>query len=125
MRRMRRTIRAADLLIVSRMDTQGQRVYSADVSFASEVYDLDVIKKAAYRFISVFATDIRIDSGTYRCVLNFVQPVGQAEAERLMCDLKSEVLDQDLRRSIATETAPIRNAILAYAFSKTGLLGSE
>jgi hypothetical protein len=35
------------------------------------------------------------------------------------------VLDQDLRASIARETEPVRNAVLALAFSRTGLQENE
>ncbi len=38
---------------------------------------------------------------------------------------RNEVLDQDLRRTIARETASLRNAILAHAFSKTGIQGDD
>jgi His-Xaa-Ser system protein HxsD len=38
---------------------------------------------------------------------------------------KKEVLDQDLRLKLKAETEPIRNLILAHAFSKTGLIADE
>ena len=42
-----------------------------------------------------------------------------------MAAFKNEVLDQDLRSIIAKETEATRNAVLAFALSKTGLQGSE
>ena len=47
------------------------------------------------------------------------------ECERIINDFKIEVLDQGLRARIAKETSASRNAILALAFSKTGLQGGE
>ncbi len=35
--------------------------------------------------------------------------------------LFQELLDQELREQIAVETAPLRNLILAHAYSRTGL----
>jgi hypothetical protein len=37
----------------------------------------------------------------------------------------NEVLDQELRETIAEETAGIRNLLLAQAFSKTSLIDPE
>jgi DNA-binding FrmR family transcriptional regulator len=48
-----------------------------------------------------------------------------AAAEKAVRELQAEVLDQDLRATISRETEPMRNAILALAFSRTGLQGSE
>ena len=49
----------------------------------------------------------------------------QNDLEAAERELRAEVLDQDLRASIARETEPVRNAILALAFSRTGLQESE
>ena len=50
--------------------------------------------------------------------------VGQ-EVDRIVAAFKNEILDQDLRGIIARETEGTRNAILAFALSKTGLQGGE
>jgi len=34
-------------------------------------------------------------------------------------------LDQDLRETLKVETEPVRNLILAHAFSKTGIISHE
>ena len=97
----------------------------ARVTFDTRVYALPIIKKAAYRLLARFDTEITQEGDAWICTLRFAAPTGAdalAQAER---DLRAEVLDQDLRASIARETEPVRNAILALAFSRTGLQGNE
>jgi His-Xaa-Ser system protein HxsD len=101
------------------------RAADARVAFDARVYPLAVIKKAAYRFLKTFVTEISQEGDTWVCTLNFAAPTDVAVIERASRDLQAEVLDQDLRASISRETDPVRNAILALAFSRTGLQGSE
>ena len=98
---------------------------SETVSFSSHVYGLDEIKRAAYRFIDVMSVDITPCGDEIVCTANFVHATNKDEAQKILNDFKIEVLDQDLRRAIAEETKEVRNAILAYAFSKTGLQDGE
>jgi His-Xaa-Ser system protein HxsD len=98
---------------------------SKRVLFSSHVYGLDDIKRAAYRFIDVVSVDITPSDDDIVCILNFVHDTNEDEAQKIVNDFKIEVLDQDLRRTIAEETKEIRNAVLAYAFSKTDLQNSE
>lgn len=97
---------------------------STTVSFPTNVYRLDVIKKAAYPLSGLCAIDIALGEADIVCTLTFNPPRNRREVEDVVAGLKREVLDQDLRRMISEETAPLRNAILAYALSKTGLQGS-
>ncbi len=98
---------------------------SETLVFDSRVYSIEAIKKAAYRFSDVMSVDIRLLPDATECVIHFIPDSAQAEKERLLGAFRSEVLDQDLRSTIAKETESVRNAILAYAFSKTGLQSSE
>jgi His-Xaa-Ser system protein HxsD len=94
--------------------------------FSSEIYSLDTIKKAAYRFSDVMSVDIIPRSGEIECILHFLSGSNEeAQAERIVAAFKNEVLDQDLRSIISKETEAIRNAVLAFALSKTGLQGGE
>ncbi len=93
--------------------------------FSSEVFSVETIKKAAYRFSDVLSVDIVPHARETQCVLTFVPGQAGDEQERIVAAFKSEVLDQDLRAVVRKETEAIRNAILAYALSKTGLQGSE
>jgi His-Xaa-Ser system protein HxsD len=95
------------------------------VSFSSHVYGLDEIKRASYRFVDTMSVDITPCDDEIVCILNFVRSTNEDEAQKIVNDFKIEVLDQDLRRTIAEETKEVRNAILAYTFSKTGLQDSE
>lgn len=98
---------------------------SATVVFSSKTYGLEAIKKAAYRFSHLAAVDIVPQGDEIICTLTFHRPVAADDEQQAINDFKVEVLDQDLRSTIAQETTPIRNAILAHAFSKTGLQDSE
>jgi His-Xaa-Ser system protein HxsD len=98
---------------------------SKSVVFSSHVYGFDDIKRAAYRFIDTVSVDITPVDDDIVCVLNFIRDTNEDDAQKILNDFKIEVLDQDLRRTIAEETKEIRNAVLAYAFSKTGLQNSE
>ena len=95
------------------------------VSFDSRVYALNIIKKAAYRFLDRFVTEIGQNADSWACTLRFFNPVDRSTADSAIRELEAEVLDQDLRESIARETEPVRNAVLALAFSRTGLQGGE
>jgi His-Xaa-Ser system protein HxsD len=93
---------------------------SVVVCFDSKVFDLDTIKRAAYRFSDRCSFDFRPTAEGTACTLAFLKDAAPDAVAALVQSFKIEVLDQDLRKSIAEETAPMRNAILAYTFSKTG-----
>ncbi|MGD9897266.1 MAG: His-Xaa-Ser system protein HxsD [Candidatus Methylacidiphilaceae bacterium] len=92
--------------------------------FSAQVYSIETIKKAAYRFSDVLAIDIVPRLGEIECVLHFLSgSQGEGQDEAIIAAFKNEVLDQDLRVLISKETEAIRNAVLAYALSKTELQG--
>ncbi|CDX57737.1 hypothetical protein C7U60_19135 [Mesorhizobium plurifarium] len=62
-----------------------------------------------------------MENGFAKCTLHFSKPVSSEQADRAVEALRLEVLDQDLRKVMAEETASVRNAVLALAFSKSGL----
>ena len=103
----------------------GNAPASTRVTFDARVHALPIIKKAAYRFLNNFDSEITQEGDTWVCTLKFAAPASSDAIERAERELRAEVLDQDLRASIARETEPVRNAILALAFSRTGLQGSE
>jgi His-Xaa-Ser system protein HxsD len=82
----------------------------------SRIYRLSAIKKAAYRlgdrcFVKI---DLLPDS-----VIQ-VRLTGKSDnnpAKAMEGDFLNELLDQDLRESIAEETERVRNLLLAQAFS--------
>ena len=96
-----------------------------DVIFQKSVYDLETIKKAAYRFIDRFASEFRSEDETIVCTIIFSNDISVDEIDKIVTDFKKEVLDQDLRKLVASETSAVRNAILALAFSRTDLQDNE
>jgi His-Xaa-Ser system protein HxsD len=99
---------------------------SRTLVFSSHVYSIETIKKAAYRFSDVLSIDIVLRSDEIECVLHFLAGSKEEEqAPQIVAAFKNEVLDQDLRSIIAKETEATRNAVLAFALSKTGLQGGE
>jgi His-Xaa-Ser system protein HxsD len=98
---------------------------TVDVTFDSAVFSLDGVKAACYRFLDRFTSDIEFCGGKIVCHLAFDDKVSEAAVKAQVDSLKKEVLDQDLRLKLKAETEPIRNLILAHAFSKTGLIADE
>jgi His-Xaa-Ser system protein HxsD len=94
--------------------------------FSSQVYSVETIKKAAYRCSDVLSVDINPRPGEIECILHFLsEPKEEERVQRIVAAFRNEVLDQDLRAVIAQETEATRNAVLAFALSKTGLQGGE
>ncbi|WP_028312881.1 His-Xaa-Ser system protein HxsD [Derxia gummosa] len=86
------------------------------------VYRMEAVQKAAYRFIDRLAVVLSATQRHIVCELEVVAGV-KTPLELLLSDFKRELLDQQLRLQIKEETAPVRDLVLAYAFSRTGLQG--
>ena len=95
------------------------------IRFDDRVINLPAVKKAAYKYINLFAVDFSLNSNEILCSLTFTSPTTEELGLRLAEDFKKEALDQDLREQIRIETEQIRNLIFALAFSKTGIVGNE
>jgi His-Xaa-Ser system protein HxsD len=96
-----------------------------DVTFDSAVFSVDAVKMACYRFLDRFTSDIELREGRIVCHLDFGDKLAGLSPDAHVESFKKEVLDQDLRLKLKAETEPIRNLILAHAFSKTGLIADE
>jgi His-Xaa-Ser system protein HxsD len=97
-----------------------------EVKFSSAVYDLETIKRAAYRFSDKLSFNFFAEEdGLIVCKISSIRTADSVNTNAEIDLFKNEVLDQDLRRTIANETAAMRNAILAHTFSKTGLQSDE
>jgi His-Xaa-Ser system protein HxsD len=105
--------------------SEGEAPSSLRLRFDARVHSLTVIKKAAYRFLDRFTVAITRDGENWGCELSFLNAISAGEAQKLGQALQAEVLDQDLREIIAAETEAVRNAVLAVAFSRTGLQAGE
>lgn len=107
------------------MPTEGTAFADAKVViFSSAVFDIEVIKRAAYRFLNAFVADIRVAGDEIVCSLTVLEGVDKS-LPTLIEEFRAEVLDQDLRKAVAKETADLRRAILALAFSPSNLVGRE
>jgi His-Xaa-Ser system protein HxsD len=87
-----------------------------------EIYCLEAIQKAAYRFIDRLTILIEPAGDDWLCTID--PNAGQEEKfDDHLANFKRELLDQQLRKQIKGETESVRNLILAYTFSRTGLQG--
>ena len=91
------------------------------VFFDASVFDLTTIKKAAYKFSNIASFEFSQRGKKICCVLVCLDKGKSEQFSHAVETFKNEVLDQDLRQSIACETEAIRNVILSHVFSKTGL----
>jgi len=98
---------------------------SASLVFSTQLHKPESLQKAAYRFCNLAAVDIQPGASEILCTFNFLKPQSQDAANAFASDFKIEALDQELRFKIGAETAAMRNAVLAMAFSKTGFQGGE
>jgi His-Xaa-Ser system protein HxsD len=98
-----------------------EAVHTATISFDLKVFTLDCVKRAAYRVTGNASVEIAVEDSFAKCVLHFSKPLSAELVARATESLRLEVLDQDLRHTIAAETASVRHAILALAFSRSGL----
>jgi His-Xaa-Ser system protein HxsD len=103
--------------------TDGLNAY--EIRISSEAFSLETVKKAAYRLSGRCAFDLQSAGDEILCKLLFSQPQSPKTLASIELAFRNELLDQDLRAQIAEETAPLRNAILAFAFSKTGIQGPD
>lgn len=87
------------------------------ITFDANVFSLDTIKRALYRFTDKFSFDIQVVKDTVITV-----QIQSKLQDDWGARIKNEVLDQDLRDTLSKETANIRTLILANAFSNTGLI---
>ena len=84
------------------------------------VYCLEAVQKAAYRFIDRLTILISQSEGVTLCEITQIDGKKQL-IDLVISDFKRELLDQQLRFQIKKETEQVRNLVLAYAFSRTGL----
>ncbi len=89
------------------------------VRFATGVFDLEAVKRAAYRFSDRLVIDIVPGADAIACTLRALS--SRVAPASLEAEFRNEVLDQDLRLKIGKETEQLRNLVLSLAFSKTGL----
>lgn len=95
------------------------------LTFSKELYSIELIKKAAYRLSAAFSFQFGLQSDDIVVSMFPTADLGAQEREEALHRFRTELLDQDLRAQIASETQAVRNAVLAHAFSRTGLQGEQ
>lgn len=99
------------------------------IEFDASAYSLLAIQKACHRFTNRASFEICPDErggvSFVRVSLSLLGESDEGGLTLLVQQLNNEVLDQQLREQIREQTAPVRNLILAYAFSRTGLIASD
>ncbi len=94
------------------------------IKFDTRVYSSTAVKKAAYKFSRQFAVIFSlVEEHWIEARLSFLGD--GLDCEEVIQAFCAEVLDQDLREQIKSETEATRNLILAQAFSKTSLLQED
>ncbi len=94
------------------------------LTFDLACHSSDAVQRALYRFSDRLTGQVSVRDGTVDCIVE-IDVNDQQEADRVVGDLRNEVLDQALRERIRAETAEERNLILALAFSDSGLVTPE
>lgn len=87
------------------------------IFFDKNVFQIDAIKRALYRFADKCSFEIICYDNEFKVIV-----FTKEHYPTILDDIRNEVLDQDLRDSISKETRDLRNLILANAFSNTGLI---
>lgn len=91
------------------------------IELPADGFSLEAAKRAAYELMARVDVSFSVNERALSCELTPVRPdIDMGLAER---DFRRGVLDHELRISIERQTEPLRTAILALAFSKTGLQG--
>lgn len=90
------------------------------VTLDAAVYRLNAIKKAAYKYGGLFYILISQNEGAIEVQLKPKDPGPSTDAH--VGEFCNEVLDQELRETVADETTGLRDLLLAQAFSKTTLI---
>lgn len=97
---------------------------STTFDFDPALYRLSAIKKAAYKFGDCFLLHLStLENGHIRVTLAAKEQANGPQFQ--VSDFPNEVLDQELREIVAEETQPIRDILLAQAFSAVSLTDAE
>jgi len=85
-------------------------------------YSVEAVQKAAYNLIDRLVVIVSVIGDAISCE---IEPVlgSKADFDAALQDFKRELIDQELRMKIKSETEAVRNLVLAYTFSRTGLQG--
>ena len=101
------------------------RVHESTVRLAlhARAYRLTTIQKSAYRFADRCTALVGPErEGQVTIVLHFAPGTAEATAIHVAQRFLRDLIDQELRETLAEETRAFRSLLLAQAFSRTDLL---
>jgi His-Xaa-Ser system protein HxsD len=96
-----------------------------EIQLSLDVYSLDSIKRAAYRLTDIAVFSIVVEGTNALVTIERGLDEDRTELKAIVQKFRNELLDADLRASIAKETENVRNTILSHVFSRTGLAEGE
>jgi His-Xaa-Ser system protein HxsD len=102
-----------------RDDSAPTNTTTCALDFDASCHSADAIQRAAYVFTDRFALTLTAGEGVWHCVLDFASE--EPQIAEMVRAFRIEVLDYVLRERIRNETAPVRNTILALAFSQVDI----
>ena len=85
-------------------------------------YAVEAVQKAAYQLIDRLVVVVSTQNDSISCEIESISGQEQ-DLDASVQDFKRELIDQQLRLKIKAETEDVRNLILAYTFSRSGLQG--
>jgi His-Xaa-Ser system protein HxsD len=94
------------------------------VTVDSRVYRLSAVKKAAYRLGDRCFSRINLAAES-QVHVTLIPKSESLSVQTLEAEFHNELLDQDLRESIAEETERVRNLLLAQAFSGLSMTAAD
>jgi His-Xaa-Ser system protein HxsD len=89
------------------------------LEFHNKAFSLLAVQKACHRLSNKASFNIRPLAEDIEVL---IESKPGTTPELLASELRTEVLDQQMRETVRAETMGVRNLILAHAFSRTGLI---
>jgi His-Xaa-Ser system protein HxsD len=94
-----------------------------ELSYSRDGHSVDAVQRAAYRLSDRISCQVEPGGDAIAVTVTVLDD--EADADALIAELRTEVLDQVLRERIRAETGDVRNLVLAMAFSRTGLADAD
>ena len=94
---------------------------SVELWFDLKLFEPEAIQRAALKLSSDAVVDLRAEGDGLACRISRRQDC-RLSTTALADELRTEVIDEQLRATIAARTEAARNLVLAYAFSRTDLV---
>lgn len=87
------------------------------IELDSAIYSKEAIVKCLYWYSDDYIVDIKLVNNTYIITLNPSTQIFPEKLTEIKKDIKRQLMDYNLRDIVKKETTPIRELIIAKAFS--------